>query len=285
MMLRPFDPWKNPLCTCPSKLSLNPYTGCLHGCLYCYASSYIPRFSQCRPKKDLLRQLAHDVSRIAPESLITMSGSTDPYQPAEEDFGLTRGCLQILRSKGISVQIVTKSDAVCRDIDLLTDMKSVVNITVTTLKDSISRRLEPGAPMPERRLQAIKKLSDNGIPVSVRVDPIIPGINDLDLSDLISQASNAGAQHLTSSTYKARPDSMKRLSAAFPDEAEALKALFGNGERLFGSLYLPERLRQKIMHDVEMIASKEGMSNASCREGFGRPHGVSCDGSHLILLI
>lgn len=285
MILRPFDPWKNPLCTCPSKLSLNPYTGCLHGCLYCYASSYIPRFSQCRPKRDLLRQLARDVSKLLPESLITISGSTDPYQPAEKDFGLTRGCLQILGSRGIAVQVVTKSDMVCKDIDLLSEMRSVVNITITTLKDPISRRLEPGAPMPKRRLQAIKKLSDNGIPVSVRVDPIIPGINDSDLSDLISEARTAGAQHLTSSTYKAKPDSMKRLSAVFPDEAAALRALFGEGERLSGSLYLPKGLRKKIMHDMEMIALKEGMSFAACREGCIKPQRVSCDGSHLIRLI
>ena len=282
MVLKPFDPWRNPLCTCPSKLSLNPYTGCLHGCLYCYASSYIPRFSDCRPKRDLLRQLKRDVSKIAPGTLITLSGSTDPYQPIEKDLGLTSCCLQVLRSGSMAVQVVTKSDTVCKDIDLLSSMRSVVNITITTLKDSLSRMLEPGAPTPYMRIQAIKKLRDNEIPVSVRVDPIIPGINDLELNDIVSEVFNAGAQHITSSTYKAKPDSMKRLYTAFPIEAEVLKALFEKGERIGGSLYLPMELRQRIMHDVEMAVTREGMSFAACREGLKKQRKVSCDGSHLI---
>ncbi|MFB3765860.1 MAG: radical SAM protein [Methanotrichaceae archaeon] len=282
MMLKPFDPWKNSLCTCPSKLSLNPYTGCSHGCLYCYASSYIPRFSECRPKRDLLKQLERDISKAAPGTLITLSGSTDPYQPAEKELGITSGCLKILRSGCMAVQVVTKSDMVCEDIDLLSGMRSVVNITVTTLKDSLSRRLEPAAPLPGRRLQAIRKLRDNGIPVSVRVDPIIPGINDSEIKDIVSEVCSAGAQHITSSTYKARPDSMKRLCTAFPAEGVALKALFKRGERIGGSLYLPEELRLRIMHEIEVYAAIKGMSFACCREGLRKQRKVSCDGSHLI---
>lgn len=185
----------------------------------------------------------------------------------------------------MAVQVVTKSGIVCRDIDVLSEMRSVVNITITTFNDSISGRLEPGAPLPSRRLQAIKKLSDSGIPVSVRVDPIIPGINGSDLSDVISEASNAGARHITSSTFKARPDSMERLSVAFPEETEALRFMFAKGDRYGGSLYLPRELRQGIMHDVEIVAIKEGMSFAACREGLNKRQRVSCDGSHLIRMI
>lgn len=282
MILKPFDPWKNSLCTCPSKLSLNPYTGCSHGCLYCYASSYIPRFSEPRPKKDLLRQLERDVSKTAPGTLITLSGSTDPYQPIEEDLRLTNGSLQILMPRRMAVQVVTKSDMVCRDIDLLSIMRSVINITITTLDASLSRRLEPGAPVPGKRLQTVSRLRDNGIPVSVRIDPIIPGINDSEIQDIVSEAYNAGAQHITSSTYKAKPDSMKRLYAAFPIEAEALKELFEMGERIEGSLYLPKELRQRIMHDLEIAAAREGLTFAACREGLKKQRNVSCDGSHLI---
>lgn len=282
MILKPFDPWKNPICTCPTKLSLNPYTGCLHGCLYCYASSYIPRFSECRPKKDLLRHLQRDVSRIEHGTLIAISGSTDPYQPIEKDLELTSDCLRILQSSDMAVQIATKSDLVCRDLELLSKMKSVINITITTLNDSLSKKLEPGAPSPCKRLQAIRKLRDNEIPVSVRVDPIIPGINDLELNSIISEAYNAGAQHITSSTYKAKPDSMKRLYKTFPIEAEALRNLLKNGERIGGSLYLPIELRKRIMYDIEAKAIENGMSFASCREGLKKPLKVSCDGSHLI---
>jgi len=90
MILRAFDPWKSELCTCPDKLSLNPYTGCPHGCLYCYASSYIPCFSSCRPKADLLRRLDREAARIGPGPFVAISNSSDPYPPMEEDLGLTR---------------------------------------------------------------------------------------------------------------------------------------------------------------------------------------------------
>ena len=85
MILRPFDPWKGQLCTCPPKLSLNPYTGCPHGCLYCYASSYIPRFAECRPKVDLLKRLARESSKIRPKTLVALSNSSDPYPPLEKE--------------------------------------------------------------------------------------------------------------------------------------------------------------------------------------------------------
>ena len=100
MILRPFDPWKSQLCTCPAKLSLNPYTGCPHGCLYCYASSYIPRFAECRPKVDLLKRLARESSKIRPGTLVALSNSSDPYPPQEKDLRLSRGCLQILKEQG-----------------------------------------------------------------------------------------------------------------------------------------------------------------------------------------
>ena len=110
MILRPFDPWKNPLCTCPPKLSLNPYTGCQHGCIYCYASSYIPRFQECRPKVDLLKRLEKELAKINPDTLVAMSNSSDPYPPMEEELRLSRGCLQILKRMDCRVQVVTKSD-------------------------------------------------------------------------------------------------------------------------------------------------------------------------------
>jgi len=178
MILRSFDPWKSPLCTCPAKLSLNPYTGCPHGCLYCYASSYIPRFNQCRPKADLLNRLKREAAKIAPGTLVAMSNSSDPYPPGERDLELSRGCLEILKERGLQVQVVTKSDLVAKDADLLRSMAATVAVTITTLKDSLSQRMEPGAPLPKRRLDAMRILNENEIPVSARVDPIIPGIND-----------------------------------------------------------------------------------------------------------
>jgi DNA repair photolyase len=282
MILRPFDPWKSPLCTCPAKLSLNPYTGCPHGCLYCYASSYIPRFGQCRPKADLLKRLGREAAKIKPGTLVAMSNSSDPYPPMERDLGLCRGCLEILKERGLQVQVVTKSDLVAEDADLLSSMAATVAVTITTLKDSLSLRLEPGAPLPERRLDAVRILNENKIPVSARIDPIIPGINDSEIKDMVSAACQAGALHITASTYKAHQDSLSRICGAFPEKGEALKDLFRRGGRTAGSLYLPWETRRELMAEVEQEALQEGMTFSSCREGLTPEPGVNCDGSHLL---
>ena len=287
MILRAFDPWKSELCTCPAKLSLNPYTGCPHGCLYCYASSYIPRFYSCRPKVDLLRRLDREAARIGSGLsglFVAISNSSDPYPPLEKELGLTRGCLRILKERGFRVQIVTKSDLVAGDKGLLADMKAAVAVTVTTLDESLSRGLEPGAPSPKRRLSALKELSEAGVPISARIDPIIPGINDCGIEDLVVSLSSVGVRHITSSTYKARPDSMKRIISAFPEEGEALKALFLRGRRISGSFYLPEEVRSSILNGVRAHARRAGITFSTCREGFALEEGIRCDGSHLLPL-
>ena len=284
MILRAFDPWKSELCTCPAKLSLNPYTGCPHGCLYCYASSYIPRFYSCRPKVDLLRRLDREAAKVVPGLFIAISNSSDPYPPIENELGLTRGCLRILKERNFRVQIVTKSDLVTRDIDLLVAMKAAVAVTVTTLDESLSRRLEPGAPSPKRRLFALNELFRAGIPLSARIDPIIPGINDCGIEDLVCSLHSAGVRHITSSTYKARPDSIKKITAAFPEEGAALKELFSRGGRNSGSSYLPLDLRRSILEKVKSHAHQAGITFSTCREGFVFEEGISCDGSHLLPL-
>lgn len=282
MILHPFDPWKSRLCTCPSKLSLNPYTGCPHGCLYCYASSYVPHFSRCRPKADLLRRLAREAARVLPGTLVAMSNSSDPYPPLEEELLLTRSCLEILRTRGLAVQVVTKSCLAARDADLLAGMNSCVAMTLTTLDDCISRNLEKGAPLPAQRLKAMKRLADSGVPVSARIDPIIPGINDAEIDDLVSAVSGAGASHITSSTYKARPGSLKRIINAFPEQGAALQRLFTAGEILGGSLYLPAEMRRDLMDRIKASAEKEALTFSSCREGSASAPGINCDGSHLL---
>ena len=267
MILNPFDPWKSRLCTCPSKLSLNPYTGCPHGCLYCYARSYIPHFSCCRPKADLPRRLDREAARVPPGRLVAMSNSSDPYPPMEEKLCLSRSCLKILRDRGLAVQVVTKSCLVARDAHLLAGMRASVAMTLTTLDDSISRILESGAALPGQRLKAMEKLAALGVPVSARIDPIIPGINDAEIDDLVSAVSRAGARHITSSTYKARPGGLKRIVNAFPEQGAALQRLFAGGEMMAGSLYLPSELRMDLMERIAASAEVEGLTFSSCREG------------------
>ena len=165
------------LCTCPPKLTFNPYTGCDHNCVYCYASSYIPNFKDLRPKKDLLIVLKREAAKLKGE-IISIANSSDPYPRVEAYEGLTRRCLEVLSESNCKIQIITKSNIVTRDDDLLSKIPSTVALTITTDDDSIAKLIEPSAPLPSQRLRAAQDLTKAGIPVSVRIDPIIPLVND-----------------------------------------------------------------------------------------------------------
>ena len=280
MLLNVFDPWKSQLCTCPSKLTFNPYTGCDHGCLYCYASSYIPRFRDCRPKKNLLSRLKREAARLNGE-LVSISNSSDPYPRLEQTSGLTRKCLEMLADSCCRLQIVTKSDLVTRDIDILQNVPCVVSVTVLTADDGLSRKLEPGAPVSSRRLKAIETLAKAGIPITVRIDPVIPFLND-DLSALMEAVADLGALHVTCSTYKVKPDNWRRFSAVFPEVAEKLKPhYFVEGERIGRSTYLPRNMRFGLMKKAKESAEDHRLKFGCCREGFSLNSAV-CDGSWAI---
>ena len=283
-VIREFDPWHDPLCTCPKKYGLNPYTGCEHGCLYCYITSYIPRAFECRPKHNLIARVERDLKQIDRSRPISMSNSSDPYPPIEAKLGLTRSCLKLLAQENCKVQVITKSDIVARDLDLFTKMRAVVSFTVVTLDQELSRMLEPNAPPPERRLEAMKRLAAAGVPVCLRLDPVIPFLNDSGFTNLVRAAAEHGAKHVTSSTFKPRPDSWRRMQSAFPEVAARLRPLyFERGQRHHNSWYLPRELRQKLMGDIKRACEEAGLTFASCREGLaGMNSGASCDGSHLI---
>jgi len=280
MLITPFDPWKSGLCTCPSKLTFNPYTGCDHGCLYCYASSYIPRFFDCRPKKNLISRLRREAGRLKGE-LVSISNSSDPYPRLEQRSGLTRRCLEILAESSCRLQIVTKSDLVVRDIDILREVPCVVSFTVLTDDDGLSRKLEPGAPVSSRRLKAIETLVEEGIPTTVRIDPVIPFLND-ELGGLVEAVADLGVLHITSSSYKVKPDNWRRFSQRFPEVAEKLRPLyFEKGERIGRSTYLPRDLRFSLMKRAKELAEENNLKFGCCREGF-RLNSAVCDGSWAI---
>jgi len=281
-VLRRFDPWGDPLCTCPPKYGLNPYTGCSHRCVYCYITSYIPRAFECRPKADLLRRLERDLARADNRMFISMSNSSDPYPLQEGKLMLTRGCLEAIARRGMAVQIITKSDLVVRDTDVLAGTPSVVSFTVTTLDRGLAARLEPGAPPPSRRLEAMRRLSEAGIPVTLRLDPVFPGLNDGEIEEIVEAAVQSGALHVTSSTFKPRPDSWSRFSLAFPEEARRMADdYFRRGWKHHNARYLPRRIRRELMARVERACRRAGVTFATCREGF-RFRAPTCDGSHLI---
>ncbi len=289
-VVTPFDPWRSPLCTCPAKYVVHPYTGCGHRCLYCYATSYIRDHGRPRPKEDLLYRLIRDLRKVPQGAVIEMSTSSDPYTPPEDSLGLTRSVIREILSRGYTLLITTKSTLVVRDLDILTRYlgRVAVAITVTTLDRRVASVLEPGAPPPDERLRAVRALSRAGVPVAVRVDPVVPYIND-DLSSverLVRAVAEAGALQVTSSTYKARYDSLARIARSFPEVGERVVELYRSGERVGGYKYLRRDLRLNYMKTVKEVAEHFGLAFQTCREGFpelGTP-GYSCDGSSLARL-
>jgi len=188
-------------------VGLNPYRGCSHGCSYCYARpmheylgfsaglDFETRILVKREAPDLLRAELSS-PRWRPQ-VIGLSGATDAYQPAERRLRITRRCLEVIAELRNPVAIVTKSYLVTRDIDLLAELARhravAVTLSVTSLRNEIHRAMEPRASSPARRLGAIKVLADAGIPVGVNVAPVVPGLTDHEIPEILEAAAEAGA--------------------------------------------------------------------------------------------
>ncbi len=188
--------------------SINPYRGCEHGCAYCYArpthaylglSAGLDFESKLFVKENaaalLERELAAPKYRPA---VIALGANTDAYQPIERQYRVTRAILEVLARANHPVGIVTKSNLVARDLDILAPMAAKglakVYVSVTTLNRDLARRMEPRAPTPERRLEAIAQLADAGVPVGVMTAPIVPAVNDDEIEKILTRAYAAGAR-------------------------------------------------------------------------------------------
>ena len=187
--------------------SINVYRGCEHGCVYCYARpthAYLGLSpgqdfeSRIFVKHEAPAQLERELARPGYECrMIAMGTNTDPYQPTERRLALTRGVLEVLDRHDHPVGIVTKSALVTRDADILARMAgrrlATVALSVTTLDRDLARAMEPRASTPAKRLEAIKALSDAGVPVGVMVAPIVPGLTDHEMESILNAANEAGA--------------------------------------------------------------------------------------------
>jgi DNA repair photolyase len=190
------------------RYSVNPYRGCSHGCSYCYArptheylglSAGLDFETKIFFKEDAAHLFRDFLSRDKwkPEA-IALSGVTDPYQPAERRYLLTRGCLEVAVEAFQPISIITKNALVLRDLDLISQLAAAdlvhVNMSVTTLDANLARTMEPRTSTPAARLAAVKTLREAGVPVRVLVAPIIPGLNDSEIPAILAAASEAGAQ-------------------------------------------------------------------------------------------
>ncbi len=256
-------------------------------CLYCYATSYVGR-RRSIPKRDFIKNLALDLLKADPSMPVSMSNSSDPYPPEEAKHFLTREALKLLRRRGFKVLIVTKGSLVARDVDVLQGMKAAVTVTITTLDNSLAKKIEPGAPPPSDRVEAMKKLVEVGIPVGLRLDPVIPYLNDdiHNVRNVLDTVASIGVKFVVTSTFKARPDSLKRMCEAFPELCSKWVEVYRRkGTWFHGYWYAPPEMRAKLLRIVIEEARRRGMEYAVCREGFRGTDwfsAPSCDGTHLI---
>ncbi|WP_251363821.1 PA0069 family radical SAM protein [Epibacterium ulvae] len=191
----------------PFDRSLNPYRGCEHGCIYCFARpshaylGYSPGLDFetrliARPNAAEVLRMELGKARYKVATL-AMGTNTDPYQPCETDWQITRKCLEVLRDFNHPIAIVTKGALIERDLDILAPMAEQglvrVGISLTTLDPDLARRMEPRVPTPARRLATIKRLSDAGVPVRVMASPLVPGLSDHEVEALLAAGQAAGA--------------------------------------------------------------------------------------------
>ena len=189
--------------------SINPYRGCEHGCVYCYArptheflgySAGLDFETKIMVKQNAPELLEKTLSspKWRPE-VLAMSGVTDPYQPIERRLRLTRRCLAVLERFRNPVMLITKNSLVARDLDILRDLatsKAVgVSISVTTLRADLSHSMEPRTASPQKRLETIAQLASAGVPTGVMIAPVIPGLNDEEIPAILKSAKESGASY------------------------------------------------------------------------------------------
>src|SRR5712692_2509143 len=261
--------------------SINPYRGCEHGCIYCFArptheylgfSAGLDFESRIMVKPDAPRLLEAELFSLKwKPQLLMMSGVTDCYQPVERKLKITRGCLKVLAKFRNPVGILTKNRLVTRDIDILSDLArheaAVVNLSVTTLDAKLQRILEPRTSSPAARLDAVAQLRAANIPVGVMVAPVIPGINDHEIPAIVAACAKAGAQFaghvLLRLPWAVAPLFEHWLDEHFPErKAKVLGRLRATrgGEKLYDSRWRKRQLGEGIF--AEQI---QKMFDVSCR--------------------
>lgn len=225
----------------PFEASLNPYRGCEHGCVYCFARPYHEYLGFSSgldfESKIMVKYDGPDILRKELRSpkwvpqVVAMSGVTDIYQPVERELELTRSCLQVLAEFRNPVGLITKNYLVTRDIEILKELANYscvkVTLSITSLDNKLIRKMEPRTSTPYRRLKAIEKLAQAGVPVGVNVAPIIPGLTDHETADILRLAADAGAESagyiILRLPYKVKDLFIRWMEQHCPDRVEKVK--------------------------------------------------------------
>jgi DNA repair photolyase len=252
---------------------INPYRGCEFGCKYCYAR-YTHEFMELRDSLDFERKiyvkqhaawlLRQELKNVKPGEPIAIGTATDPYQPAERKFGITRAILEELaRHQGLELGLVTKGTLILRDLPLLQVLAAhhqlSICITVTTMKTDLARILEPRAPRPDLRMKVVRQLNEAGIRAGVNCAPILPGITDgpADLDALIMAASQAGAAFVFANSLFLKPCSLKVFLPFVEEKFPHLLSLYR--QRYSQRAYLPAQYSSRVSKLVKRFCEKHGI--------------------------
>jgi DNA repair photolyase len=259
----------------PFTWTINPYRGCEFACKYCYAR-YTHEFMEMRDGLDFERKiyvkqhaanlLRQEIRQVKTGEDIALGTATDPYQPAERRFEITRAILEeFAHHRGLQLGVITKSNLVLRDVELLAAIAKnnhlFVNITVTTLNTRLARLLEPRAPRPDLRLEAVRRLNQAGISTGVSCSPVLPGINDSprDLGALFHASAEAGAKHIFANPLFLKPCSaaifMPFLEKEFPQLAQSYQ------DRYRGRAFVTQPYRKSLAGLVQKLREKHGLMN------------------------
>ncbi len=253
--------------------SLNPYMGCAHRCTFCYVRAFERRADRpsddrygrsIRVKVNVADVLRHELARPSWEGeTVAIGAATDPYQPAEGRYRLTRGCLEALRDAANPFSLITRSPMIVRDLDVLVEATSRADVAVVfsvpTLDREVWRRTEPGTPPPERRLEAVQRLVDAGIKAGIGMAPILPGISDRpeQIERVVRAAREAGATSVWANLLYLKPGTrehfLEALARDWPEELERYEQLYAS------RAYLPKPLAEPVRSLVAELRAKHGI--------------------------
>ena len=264
----------------PFTWTINPYRGCEFGCRYCYAR-YTHEFMEMRDGMDFEQKiyvkqhaaelLRHELRRVKQGESIALGTATDPYQPAERRYEVTRGILEeFARHPSFELGIVTKSNMIVRDLDLLKDVAKTnrlsIHITITTLDVELARILEPRAPRPDLRMEAVRALSSAGLHTGVSCCPVVPGITDApaDLEAVVRAAKEAGADYVFANPLFLKPCSaavfLPFLEENFPHLAESYR------QRYQDRAFLSSAYRKRISQLIAGLREKYKLTRANLEQ-------------------